>query len=380
MHRRQLIRTAAASMVLATALFATGGAVAHEATPTATAGWEISLSGDSTIEAVHSVSAVDDDLAWAVGRQDQRGVIMRWDGAEWKEDTAPGLPPVGRWSSVSAASADDVWVHGLSQRDAVLAHYDGESWTTVPIPYPVGDSWLDVPIKAVPGRLFVGGESLQTYADGVWQNFELPDLVNVRGIDAFSADDAYATGMQYPVGGGHPVAYHWDGTNWTRLAEPPARTGTDTATIAVAEPDNVYVGGWATAPHGGPPIPSVLHWDGTEWRDITGSLSHLYLQAITVDGAGGLWVAGMDETDPADSAPVFWHFDGDNWTKEFGAWAPDGDTQWPNYTFWDLAPAGDSGAVWAVGDYSVPWDGTEVSTGRGLIQRSVVPAVTPDRR
>lgn len=380
MHRRQLIRTAAASLALATALFATGGAVAHEATPTATAGWELSLSGESPIETVESVSAVDDDLAWAVGRQGQRGVVMRWDGVRWSEDTAPGLPQVWTWSSVSAAAADDVWVHGLSGLDAVLAHYDGESWTTVPIPHPVGRSWPEVPIKAVPGRLFVGGSSLQTYADGVWQNFELPHLVNIRGLDAFSADDAYATGMQYPVDGGHPVAYHWDGTTWTRLADPPARTETDIAALAVAEPGNVYVAGWATAPRGAPPIPGVLHWDGTEWRDITGSLSHLYLDAITVDATGGLWVAGMDSTDPADSAPVFWYFDGTGWTKEFGAWAPDSDNQSPTYIFHDLAPAGDSGAVWAVGDYNLPWDGTGISTGRGLIQRSVVPAVTPDRR
>lgn len=376
MHRRQLLRTAAASLTLAATLLATGGAIAHDVTPTATADWEISLSGDSLIESVTSVSAVDENLAWAVGRKDQRGVLMRWDGAVWSEETAPELPQVWTWSSVSAVSADDVWVHGLAERDAVLAHYDGESWTTVPIPHPVGDSWLEVPIKAVPGRLFVGGDSLQTYADGVWENFTLPHLVNIRDIDAFSADDAYATGMQYPVDDGHPVAYHWDGITWTRMTQPPVRTGTDTAKIATGEPDNVYVAGWATAPRGAPPVPGVAHWDGTQWRDITGSLSDLYVQAITTDGRGGLWVAGMDQTEPSFSGPVFWHYDGAIWSKEFGAWATDADARWPHYFFNDLAPVGDTGALWAVGNYSayLP-DGDRV--GGGLIQRSRTPSVTP---
>ncbi|TXS15927.1 MULTISPECIES: hypothetical protein [Streptomyces] len=372
MHVRHLTRTAAVSLALASTLLMAGGAGAAEVS-----GWEVSLSGDSPAGSLMSVSSVDDDLAWAVGRKDGYGVIMRWDGEQWSEDTAPGLPDVWQWSSVSAVSADDVWAYGTVGRDQALVHYDGERWNSVAAAGPADDSWPEVPLDAVPGRLFKGGNALYTYSDGAWQTFALPALVDIRDIDAISADDAYATGMRYPVDSGHPVTYHWDGETWSLMDQPPVRTGTDTAKITAVAPDDVYVAGWADGPDAGPPVPSVAHWDGTAWEDITGELADLYLHAIAPDGRGGLWVTGNDQAEPANSEAVFWHFDGTTWTKEAGAPAPDGDTRWPSYTFYDLAPAGTSGEFWAVGDYSTPMDSHGDQTVNGLIERSTTPAGTP---
>ncbi|MEU6018196.1 hypothetical protein ABZ826_30475 [Streptomyces sp. NPDC047515] len=369
MHARHLLRTAAVSLTLTATMLAAGGAEAVGAAGTPS-GWEVSLSGDSPAGSLMSVSSVDDDLAWAVGRKEQHGVIMRWDGEKWSEDTAPGLPDVWQWSSVTAVSADDVWAYGTINRDQALVHYDGERWTSVATVGPADDSWPEVPIEAVPGRLFKGGNALYTYADGAWQTFTLPRLVDIRDIDALSADDAYATGMRYPVDGGHPVTYHWDGTTWTLMDEPPVRTGTDTAKITTDAPNSVYVAGWADGAHGGPPVPSVTHWDGTAWTDVTGSLAGLYVHAIASDGRGGLWVTGNDQAEPAFAEPVFWHYDGTTWTKEPGATTPDGDTRWPSYSFYDLAPVGTSGAFWAVGDYSTPMDKNGDQTVNGLIEKS----------
>ncbi|TPN18786.1 hypothetical protein FKO01_35145 [Mesorhizobium sp. B2-3-3] len=371
MHVRHLTRTAAVSLALASALLMAGGAGAAEVS-----GWEVSLSGNSPAGSLMSVSSVDDDLAWAVGRKDGYGVIMRWDGEQWSEDTAPGLPDVWQWSSVSAVSADDVWAYGTVGRSQALVHYDGERWNSVTAAGPADDSWPEVPLDAVAGRLFKGGNALYTYADGAWQTFALPAGVDIRDIDALSADDAYATGMRYPVKGGHPVTYHWDGETWTLMDQPPVRTGTDTAKITAVAPDDVYVAGWADAPDGAPPVPSVAHWNGTAWEDITGGLSDLYLHAIAPDGRGGLWVTGNDQAEPAVSEAVFWHFDGTTWTKGAGAPAPDGDTRWPSYTFYDLAPAGTSGEFWAVGDYSTPMDSHGDQTVNGLIERSTTPTGT----
>ncbi|MFD5034453.1 hypothetical protein ACFVWX_14880 [Streptomyces sp. NPDC058220] len=374
MHARHLLRTAATSLTLAATLFTASGA---EAATTTT--WEVSLSGNTPVGSLKSISSVHEDLAWAVGRKAQHGVIMRWNGERWSKDTAPGLPDVWEWSAVSAVSADDVWAYGTVERRQALVHYDGTRWTTVPTTGAFDDSWPEVPLDAVPGRLFKGGKALYTYADGAWQTFSLPDLVDIRDIDALSADDAYATGMKYPVRGGHPVTYHWDGTTWTLMDQPPVRAGTDTAKITVDAPDSVYVAGWAEGPDTDPPIPSVAHWNGTAWTDVTGSLTDLYLHAINSDGRGGLWVTGTDKTSPVDSGPVFWHYDGTTWTKEPGATAPDGATQWPSYSFYDLAPVGSSGDFWAVGDYSTPMNGNGDQTVNGLIERSttVSPTTAP---
>ncbi|MFF3754195.1 hypothetical protein ACFYYH_27660 [Streptomyces sp. NPDC002018] len=384
MHVRHLLRTAAASLTLAATLLTAGGAEAagtaagSEVSGSDVSGWEVSLSGAGPAESLMSVSVIDENLAWAVGRKAQHGVIMRWDGVRWSKDTAPGLPDVWQWSSVSAVSAQDVWAYGSANRSQTLVHYDGTRWTTVPTTGPFDDSWPEVPIEAVPGRLFKGGDALYTYADGTWQTFALPSRVDIRDIDALSADDAYATGMRYPVRGGHPVTYHWDGTTWTLMEEPPVRTGTDTAKITAEAPDSVYVAGWADAPDAAPPIPSVAHWDGTAWRDITGSLADLYLHAITTDGRGGLWVTGNDQTEPAEAEPVFWHYDGTDWTKQPGALAPDGDTRWPSYTFYDLAPVGASGGFWAVGHYTMPMTPQGDQPVNALIERSTTLPLTAD--
>ncbi|MFC8227710.1 hypothetical protein [Streptomyces sp. NPDC057287] len=362
---RHLIRTAAVSSALASTLLMAGGAGAAEAS-----GWEVSLSGDSPATSLMSVSTVDDDLAWAVGRKGGEGVIMRWDGERWAEDTAPGLPAVWQWSAVSAVSADDVWAYGSVGRGQALVHFDGERWNSVTAAGPADDSWPEVPIDAVPGRLFKGGNALYTYSGGAWKTFALPARVDIRGIDAISADDAYATGMRYPVDGGHPVTYHWDGTTWTLMEQPPLLTGTDTAKIAAESSDSVYVAGWAVGPDAAPPVPGVAHWNGSAWEDITGALSALYVHAIAPDGRGGLWVTGNDQAEPAQADPVFWHYDGATWTKEAGAPASDGDTRWPSYAFYDLAPAGSSGDFWAVGDYSTPMDANGDQTVNGLIERS----------
>ncbi|MFE9727489.1 hypothetical protein ACFYQ5_28890 [Streptomyces sp. NPDC005794] len=369
MLARHLLRTAAVSLALGSTLLTAGGAGAA-----GSSGWEVSLSGSSPAGSLLSVSSVDDDLAWAVGSKDGQGAIMRWDGVEWSEDTAPGLPDVWQWSAVSAVAADDVWAYGSVGRDQALVHYDGERWSTVPTAGAADQAWPEVPIDAVPGRLFKGGNALYTYSGGTWETFALPPSVDIRDIEALSADDAYATGMRYPVKGGHPVTYHWDGTTWTLMDTPPVRAGTDTATVAAESPDSVYVAGWATDPEVTEPIPSVVHWNGTTWEDVTGALATFYVHAIAPDGHGGLWVTGNDQAEPAHAGPVFWHFDGTTWTKEAGATAPDGDTRWPSYTFYDLAPAGDSGAFWAVGDYSTPLDAHGDRTVNGLIERSTAPS------
>ncbi|WP_328921712.1 hypothetical protein [Streptomyces griseoaurantiacus] len=364
----RLLGAAAVPLALASTLLTAGGASAAGSTD----GWEISLSGESPAGSLMSVSSVDADHAWAVGRKDGHGVLMRWDGHTWNEDTAPGLPDVWQWSSVSAVSVEDVWAYGTVGRDQELVHYDGTRWTGVRTAGPADDAWPEVPIAAVPGRLFKGGNALYTYSDGEWTTFTLPDRVDIRDIQALSANDAYATGMRYPVEGGHPMTYHWDGTTWSLMEEASVPAGTEVDKIAVESPDSVYVAGWAQ-PDADPPVPSVTHWNGDTWEDATGELTDLYLEAIVPDGRGGLWATGTDKAAPAFANPVFWHFDGTAWTREEGPTASDGETRWPSYNFYDLAPAGPSGGFWAVGDYETPMDEHGDTSHHGLIERSAAP-------
>jgi hypothetical protein len=343
---RQLAVASTAGLALLTALAGSAGTAAADTAPTGTPtamyhawtpGWKAVLSGSTAGDELLSVTSVDADHAWAAGRgTDGHGLLMRWDGQTWSRITDAALPRVERWSSISAAAADDVWAYGsvttATDGTQYLVHYDGKQWSAVPTTGAFDRDFLEVPIRAVPGRLFKGGNALYTYTDGDWQTFALPEGVDIQSIDALSADDAYATGMKFPVNGGHPVVYHWDGTTWTLMPQPPSPADISVDEITVESPDSLYVGGFGYLPSGALDT-RVLHWDGSTWKDVTGDLSEFVLESLRSDGHGGVWAAGSDGW--PSSAPVFWHYDGTTWKRQFGT--PLSGEDHPSFIFNDIA-------------------------------------------
>ncbi|MEV0092616.1 VCBS repeat-containing protein [Streptomyces sp. NPDC050738] len=376
---RHIAVAGTAGVALLAALVGSGGTAAADTAPAdrhvSTPGWKAVLSGGSGANSLLSVTSADAQHAWAAGLgADGHGVLMGWDGQTWAPVKDPALPQVERWSAVSAASADDVWAYGSTTTSTggtqSLVHYDGKQWTTVPAAGALDRDWPEVPVKAVPGRLFKGGDALYTYSDGAWQTFALPQGVDIHGIDAVSADDAYATGMQYPVEGGHPVAYHWDGTTWTLMPQPPAPAVVEMSEVAAVSPDDVYMAGWGYPPGAEPPLTHVEHWDGSAWHDVSGDLSGFIVESIRPDGHGGLWAAGSDAAS-VNAEPVFWHYDGTTWTKQSGATVSG--NKFPSYSFHDIAPVDSSGGsrFLAVGDYAAPTNSpSDPQTSLGLIEQT----------
>jgi len=104
--------------------------------------------GDATSTELSAVftRAVDD--VWAVGSQlrvDGRrvGLIMHWDGTNWKEQAAPVVGDADEetfLASVSGLTPDDVWAAGrvcregtgLEQCRPLALHLTGGAWTVVP--------------------------------------------------------------------------------------------------------------------------------------------------------------------------------------------------------------------------------------------------------
>ncbi|MEU2952490.1 VCBS repeat-containing protein [Streptomyces xanthochromogenes] len=370
-----------ASLALVTALVGAGGVAAAYTPPTTpptsphhvtTPDWALAPGSGSVAHVLKSVSSVDADHAWAAGWKSDangmNGLLLRWDGKTWSPITDPALPKVMEWSGISAASADDVWAYGMTATEQFLVHYDGEKWTVVPAAGALDRSWPEVPVKAVPGRLFKGGDALYTYGGGAWQTFALPDGVDIQGIDALSANDAYATGMQFPEHGGHPVTYHWDGTTWTLMPQLSAPDDTNMAHIAVESATSVYVAGWGQS-SAEPVHNRVEHWDGSAWHDVTGELAGFIVNAIRPDGRGGLWAVGSDLS--FDGPPVYWHYDGTAWTKRSGATAPEPNAQ--SYELNDIAPVDRTpgSRLLAVGGYQVPAPNpSDVSAALGLIEQT----------
>jgi hypothetical protein len=99
------------------------------------------------------------------------------------------------------------------------------------------------------------------------------------------------------------LAYHWDGTAWTRSPTPnPAGPSQTNELNAVAARSAADV--WAVGGDNYETVSLVLHWNGSAWRQVSvpdiGSLD-----AVTV-APGRVWIAGGDQVD---------QFNGTTWTK-----------------------------------------------------------------
>ncbi|GAB2590033.1 hypothetical protein GCM10027168_23830 [Streptomyces capparidis] len=334
--------------------------------------WETSLAGTLGESHLRAVSSAGPDAAWAVGnRYDRpaersRGVMLRWDGTAWRQETAEELPDTRYWESVSAVSRRDVWAYGAgpAQGEEVLARYDGRHWRQVALPEEHDRYYLSE-VEAVPGgrAWMAGSRTISAYHGGQWRTTDLGAGSNIRDLDARAANDAWAVGSE--AVDTHPsraqaLALHWDGRQWRKTPSP--GPGIHLNSVYAESARSV----WATAFTSGDSDPGfeprVLHWNGTAWRDVTGPVRGIALRAVTGDGHGTVWLAGDPEGH--QGPPVYWRWDGGRWTRTEGATVTGGYA----YAVHGLAPAGRPGRFWAIGDYSR--NEGQYAVGYEMIQRS----------
>jgi len=127
----------------------------------------------------------------------------------------------------------------------------------------------------------------------------------LNGVTEVAPGDGWAVGtVSDPASfASKTLAYHWDGTAWTRRPTPnPAGPSQANELNAVAARSAADV--WAAGGDNYETVSLVLHWNGTAWRQVSvpdiGSLD-----AVTV-APGRVWVAGGDQVD---------QFDGTTWIK-----------------------------------------------------------------
>jgi photosystem II stability/assembly factor-like uncharacterized protein len=186
---------------------------------------------------------------------------------------------------VATITPDDVWVVGyyqpiLYQRTRPLAlHWDGAQWSQVALPDPT----------------FYDLESVQ-----------------LRSIDALATNDVWAVG-EVGYMGARPVAYHWDGTQWTLASLPdpsPMSDGLRAVTMIAA--DDVWATGEGYSTNGGSAI--VMHWDGAQWTgwQVEGTENNItWIEDIDAAAPDAIWAVGFNYT--TNDFPVIMHYDGNEW-------------------------------------------------------------------
>jgi hypothetical protein len=182
---------------------------------------------------------------------------------------------------VAAASASDVLAVGgynPGQPPTALLtkpyaeHWNGSGWSTTRVPL---------------GVVYPSGQAAQ-----------------LNGVSEVAPGDGWAVGTVLDPSSlaSRTLAYHWDGTAWTRSPTPdpagPAQTNQLDAVAARSAGDV-----WAVGYDNYPAVSLVLHWNGSTWQQVSapdiGSLD-----AVTL-APGHVWIAGGDQVD---------QFDGTTWT------------------------------------------------------------------
>src|SRR5262249_41152282 len=156
-----------------------------------------SPSAPSTYNYLYSVSANSATDIWAVGLAQgylsgtgtEHGVIEHWNGSSWSLVTTPH-PGGDQLYSVKALSGDDVWAVGhysnATNEQTLIEHWNGTTWSQVTSPNPGGASYNN-------------------------------DLL---GVDAASANDAWAVGSYYNGVVTRALILHWNGSTWLPISSP----------------------------------------------------------------------------------------------------------------------------------------------------------------
>jgi len=285
---------------------------------------------------VLSIAAAPDGVLW-VGTSDG---VSRFDGESWTTYTADDGLGRDRVTSLSVSDAGTLWFGTWGEGGDGVTRFDplakGEAWTTFTVDdglagdevssiavAPDGAVWFGTgrwdEEAVIRGLLGTGvsrfdGEAWTTYtaADGlasdrVWSIVAAPDgtlwFGTPEGISRFDGEtwttyterdglvDNYVQAVAVAPGGALWVGTwgggvsRFDGETWTTYTEEDGLASDLVSSIAVA-PDSTLLFG---ASGGG-----VSRFDGETWatyRSLSSGLVSDWVDALAVDGQGGVWVA-----------------------------------------------------------------------------------------
>jgi hypothetical protein len=113
------------------------------------------------------------------------------------------------------------------------------------------------------------------------------------------------------------VAMYWNGRSWRSLAVPKVKlpagqSSFDAASMATAGPRDLWWSYRASNPTTSAMRCGLMHWNGTAWHAIAVPAAFTYVDAMTQDGHGGIWLA----VGTGLALVQYWyHYHGGHWTR-----------------------------------------------------------------
>jgi hypothetical protein len=237
-----------------------------------------------------AVTAVGKNGGWAFN---QGSVPTAWrrSGSTWTQVPFPGQPNEVVVAA-GATSPDNVWAFTAGEPQSRALRWNGRNWTVQrSFAQQIGGAVVISPSDVwVFGQPYFPGTGLGAwhYNGRTWTH--VASGHGLQGGSALSARDIWAVD-------GADVA-HWNGSTWSRTSVSrllPAKAELNnpmlTGIYAQSE-DSVYaIGNGNLQDEGGPMV--ILHWDGHQWSRVAEGnygFGVQPLQQLSPDGHGGLWL------------------------------------------------------------------------------------------
>lgn len=265
----------------ALALAVTAGSTVAVAQPTAPAEWTVTSPKRQPAMlndiASHRAStwAVGVDLVPdpEVGKA-RRPVVFQRVNNRWRLTPQP-MRSNSTLESVAIAGPEDVWAVGEDAADPenpkpLVMRWNGSAWRIVPGPKVAAGSFGDVQIGP-DGSVWAAGWArigaaehsvVYRYTGGTWQPLTtgLEQFINGNALAVVGKNEAWL--------GLNPGLAHFDGKRWTVVDSFPTNGSQIPTALAAASRNNIWLVG---TQHGGGPgreTPLALHYDGVSWSRV----------------------------------------------------------------------------------------------------------------
>jgi hypothetical protein len=259
----------------------------------------------------------------------------------------------GRLYGVAAISGSDVWAVGLDGANSQIVHYNGTTWSQS---QPAVGYLLGVAATSARDVWAVGGTNwfsptvpvADHWNGSSWRRVATANPAGggyFNAVTATSPANAWAVGL---VGGGPgetaattPLIERWNGRTWTiqKIQEPAG--GGQFDGVAALSASNAWAVGWTDST-----VQQTLieHWNGHTWTRVpspdegTGS----FLHSVTVISSDNAWAVGSFQTSKGTNSTLTLHWNGSRWSA-VPSQTPGGDDSL------DAVTASWTHNIWAVG-------------------------------
>jgi hypothetical protein len=224
----------------------------------------------SSVNILSGVAAVSATEAWAVGQyfagaSGDSTLVLRWNGQNWTQTTAPAPGSQSVLNAVTATSAGNAWAVGSfvtsSGPKTLIEHWNGTKWAQVPSPNPAG------PLAEI----------------------------ELDAVAATSASDAWAVGAYNTNNTDKTLIEHWDGHTWKLVPSPNPAPHSRLVSVAATSAGNAWAVGTRT---GTIQQTLILRWNGTAWKLVPspnpGEVNAL--GGVATTSATDVWAVGSFTT------------------------------------------------------------------------------------